>query len=297
MRKARWILTFMLLPVTLGLPLQAFQKQSEQPWWVDFLAQRELGSGDGMHFQWNSQTRQYDAVGVIEFAFTRKSAYLDFGNKTLMMKLYRNAIKRFWSLPFDASDERADLTVCGESFSGFNFDGLVFRVVAENKPVAPNANRVYFYYDSQVPKDLEMQDILHMTYPTIAGPEGYFELDPFWARKGEGVLPAFTQFLPLPKDLENQPSDEFGPRDPSTSSWQLFAGHEFGHALGLADGWFIKDDQVIATDTELMSYLFWELNPEPRSSHKYFADILTRVFQCDVSWQENGKTHWVGPGQ
>ena len=297
MRKARRTLIFILLIGMSGLPLQAFQKQTTQPWWVDFLAQRHIGSGDGIHFQWNPETQQYDALGVIEFAFTRKAAALDQGSKTLMKNFYRAAIQRFWSLPFDNAVERSDVSACGTYFGGFNFDQLVFRTVAAEKPVAPGASRVYFYFHSQVPKDLLMQDILHMTYPTIAGPEGFFELDPFWARKGEGVLPAFTQFLPLPKDLENQPSNDFGTRDPSVSSWQLFTGHEFGHALGLPDGWLVKDDQIVATDTELMSYLFWELNPEPRSTHQYFAEILTRLFLCDVSWEENGKTHWVTPGQ
>jgi len=297
MRKANWILTFTFLIAMMGMPLQAFQKQSTQPWWVDFLAQRPTGTGDGIHFQWNAETSQYDAIGAVEFAFIKKAATLDSGSKTLMTNFYRSAIKRFWAMPFDAADDRAEIQACNQHFSGFNFESLTFRTVAAEKPVAPGANRVYFYFHSQVPKDLDLQDILHMTYPTIAGPEGFFEFDPFWARKGEGVLPAFTQFLPLPKDLENQPSDEFGRRDPSTSSWQLFVGHEFGHALGLPDGWFVKDDQVIATDTELMSYLFWELNPEPRSTHQYFAEVLTRVFLCEVSWTKNGKTFWVGPGR
>lgn len=288
---------FGLILLLTQLSAFAFQKQAETPWWEPFLQEYAQASQDGLRFAWSETSGGIDLEGTIEFVFLGKSATLDSGSKDLILRLYRRTLERFWSMPFEASAERSDFSVCGQNFSGFRYDGLALHIVSEKVPVAPGANRVYFYYHDQVPQAMSLQNFLHATFPTIAGSEEAFQTDPFWERKGTGQLPAFTQFLPLPMDAGVRPSDAFGPRDPSAASWSLFVGHEFGHVLGLADGWHVKGDQLVATDTELMSYLVWELNPDPRTTHGYFAEIISRALGCDVGWQKNGSTYWVGPGK
>lgn len=284
----------MIVMVTIALsPLYASEKQAERPWWEPLLNQYAHGTQDGLRFSWNGETSQIDVLGDIEFVFLGKSSTLPLAEKQLSLTLYRRALSQYWSLPFEGTEDRADITACKQTFAGFSYDHLNFRIVNESSDVATGANRVYLYFNSQVPQALAFKDFLHATFPTISGPEGRFEHDPFWARKGEGVLPAFTQFLPLPLEAGVTPPDDFGQRDPSAASWILFVGHEFGHALGLSDGWHLKGEQVVATDTDLMSYLYWELNPEPRTTHAYFAEIISRVFLCSVNWTKNGRTYWV----
>lgn len=289
-----WSLTILLLAAI--LPAFSHDKRDSEPWWVNFQAQYQQASDDGLRFQWNEQTSQIELQGTIEFVFLGKASGLGSQQKQAYLDAYRQAIQHYWSLPFNASEERSDVQACGRYFGGFQYHEVQFQIANLQDSVLPGANRVYFYNEEEIPADLKVEKILHTTFPTISGEEGVFAADPFWARKGEAVLPAFTQFLPLPRQTSGN-QEGFGNQQSTGPSWPMFVGHEFGHVLGLPDGWQYKGDQVVVTDGELMSYLYWEINPQPRATHAYFAEIISRIFLCDVSWKSGSNTYWVSPGQ
>lgn len=270
--------------------------RGQTPWWVDFQRQWPMASGDGLSFDWPDERGRIAVRGEIEFVFLGDAALRSPSYRHSTVKAFFNAISAYWTVPRAMEGSPVDMALAGYEAVRLDFSEVrTYLLDGPEHAVAAHANRVYFYLEGQRPRELLERDFLNVTFPTIAGMESEAPTDPFWTRKGQALLPAFTQFLALPKLDSPQFSARLSFKNPEPRTWNLQVAHEFGHALGLRDAWLELDEGIYVNDVELMSYLRWELNANPRATPQYFAAILMRLFDAGVSWQENGKCTTLEP--